>query len=349
MQMKYVMLSCVLVLMMSCSQNTDTTKLAVSQSKAAKVEVRKVVNDSQAEKYRFSGVAMPELSSQLSFSLPGKLAALNYTDGAFVAKDQLLAELENSEYLSSYQIADADYQRVSDNFERLRKVYESGSLPEKDFVDIKLRVIQAKAQRDIALKKFNDTKLTAPFAGKLIKQNIDVGTFLNPGISIYQLVKFDVIHCEISVPENNVPFVGIGSQAEVFVSALKKTYTGRIISISPVADPATHTYKTIVAVRNKDLKILPGMVVTCSIVKGASTVLPSVPITSLVRDSMNDYSIFVYDPKSKQVAQRKVELGDTRENQTSIRSGVSEGDLLVVKGHHSIEDGQEVVATLLNK
>ena len=68
-------------------------------------------------------------------------------EGQKVNKGQLLATIDQTTYKNAFDIANAGLEQANDNFKRLNSLYQKGSLPERDFIAVKVAVAQANANK----------------------------------------------------------------------------------------------------------------------------------------------------------------------------------------------------------
>lgn len=105
---------------------------------------------------------------------------------------------------------------------------------------------------------------------------------------------------------------------------------GRVITPIPQMDPVTRTVEARAEIVEAKSTLFPGMYVQGMLIHGESRRSPSVPEKALTRIGDADY-VFVQRGDDTFEA-RRVELGQRGENRYEIRSGLSEGDEVVVDG-----------------
>ena len=78
-----------------------------------------------------SGQEAHEVS--LGFKTAGQIESILVQEGDFVRKGQLLASLDDSDYLLGVEAAQIQYDQLQDEVGRLRKLYESKSVSGNDY------------------------------------------------------------------------------------------------------------------------------------------------------------------------------------------------------------------------
>ncbi len=126
--------------------------------------------------------------------------------------------------------------------------------------------IASKASLDKDKAMFAYARMTAPFDGVVTQINAYTGALLPAGTgsgrgesALCRLSQNDVLRLVIPVPERAVPDIHIGQDVTVDVSALKRTFTGKMVRFSGQIDPATRTMHTEVTVPNANYQLVPGM------------------------------------------------------------------------------------------
>ena len=126
--------------------------------------------------------------------------------------------------------------------------------------------IASKASLDKDKAMFAYARMTAPFDGVVTQINAYTGALLPAGTgsgrgesALCRLSQNDVLRLVIPVPERAVPDIHVGQDVTVEVSALKRTFTGKVVRFSGQIDPATRTMHTEVTVPNANYQLVPGM------------------------------------------------------------------------------------------
>ena len=132
-----------------------------------------------------------------------------------------------------------------------------------------------------------------------------------------------------------------GDVVSLTVDALPgKSFSGTIKRLYPTIDPATHTVNIEVQVPNQSRELRPGMYAKVEVNFGHSTNIV-VPDAAVVRlQGSGQRNVFVVEDGV--AVQREVTLGRHFEGQYEILSGLSEGELVVVKGGNSLRNGAQV-------
>jgi RND family efflux transporter MFP subunit len=136
--------------------------------------------------------------------------------------------------------------------------------------------------------------------------------------------------------------VHLGQQVDVRVPTLKRSFPGKVERFSDKLSVATRTMDTEVDVTNPSLVIIPGMYaeVDLSLDSRRGVLVVPVPAVDVGSDDSSG-QVAVVTPKNH-VEMRKVQLGLQTSTRVEIRSGLKEGDLVVVGSRSGLQSGQEV-------
>ncbi|MFL6352199.1 MAG: efflux RND transporter periplasmic adaptor subunit [Bryobacteraceae bacterium] len=272
-------------------------------------------------------------------------------------------ELQRAE--SSHQIAHLSYTRLSDVAKS-----KAGLIAQQEIDDAHSKDLVAEAQVNSArsnlaaaeqqvqistaeLQKAKTlliyTRVSAPFAGVITKRYADTGSMIQAGTSsstqampLVNLSENSLLRLILPVPESAVPTVHIGQQVEVHVPTLGRSFPGRVARFADKLSSKTRTMETEVDVPNPSLVLIPGMFAEVNLTLDHRGSVLAVPIPAVDISSDESSGQVVRVTPENRVEIRKVQLGLQTATDIEIRSGLSEGDLVVTGNRGSLRSGQEV-------
>lgn len=200
-----------------------------------------------------SGRLVHEEEVNLSTEQPGKVTAIYVREGEKVEAGQLLAQIDDEQYLktveqreASVRMQEMSIERQETSLENQRRQWErqvmlaeQNAIDENTFdnatnslriAEIDLRssleqLRQTQAQLDQAEDDLSKTKVYAPISGTVISLDIEVGeTAISsstnvPGSSLMTIADTSSILTEVNVDEADIASVEIGQRAEIFAIA----------------------------------------------------------------------------------------------------------------------------------
>ena len=201
------------------------------------------------------------------------------------------------------------------------------------------------------------TKVTAPFAGVITQRYADTGSMIQAGTAsqtqakaVVRVSENSLLRLILPVPESVVHTIHIGQAVEVRVPSLNRSFPGKVARFDEKLSLATRTMDTEVDVPNPNLILIPGMYATVDLSLAQRNAVLAIPVTAVDIDSdaaqaegaaVRKGRVMVITPNNR-VETRQIELGLETANKVEVRSGLNEGDMVVVGGRAALEAGQEV-------
>jgi multidrug efflux pump subunit AcrA (membrane-fusion protein) len=168
----------------------------------------------------------------------------------------------------------------------------------------------------------------------------DTGSLVTANTPILDIVSLDPLLVVVEVIERDYPRISVGTEASVRAEAFPgETFRATVKRVAPVLSADSRQARVELEVTNPGLKLKPGMyaevVFTFDRRDGVWSVASDVPYRKI-----DGYVIFVADPATGTVEERRVELG-LREGDRVELLGVGTIDgPVVVMGQHLLRDGQ---------
>lgn len=205
---------------------------------------------------------------------------------------------------------------------------------------------------------FEYTSVTAPFDGVITKRYADTGSMIQAGTAsqtqampLVRLAQNGRLRLTLPVPESAVPTIRLGQRVEVRVPTLKRSFPGTVARFADQLNLQTRTMDTQVDVLNPSLVLVPGMYAEVNLSLMRRDAVLSIPLTAVDIESqespqsgapaVSEGTVMVVTPNNR-VEVRKVSLGLQTADEVEVRSGLNEGDLVVIAGRAGLQAGQEV-------
>lgn len=325
-------------LMVSCKQEVKK----VEQVPAVNVTVQPVQKTNSLQQLSYSGTIEPDNTVQVGFAVPGVVNNVAVQEGQSVNRGQLLASIDATEYSNALAIANAGLAQAEDMYARLNELYQKGSLPAKDYIEIKTKVAQARANKSINAKHIADSRLYAPMSGIVTSKMVERGSMAAPGVPAFVIVKTDKVYAKFSVSESEVGSIKKGTDAAVFIPTVNDSLKGKITIINPMADPVSKTYSIKIQLTNAGGKLMPGMLTNVRIKTDKSVDAILIPATAVVRDADDITYVFIVNAQNKAIRKRITTSTVAGMEQIMVTEGLNDGDKLVIAGQSRLKDGSAV-------
>ena len=197
-----------------------------------------------------------------------------------------------------------------------------------------VRASQAAQSRVKTLQSYE--QITAPFSGVISKRYADPGAMIPAGTSsstttlpVVKLSQIDLLRLVVEVPESAVPTIHVGETVRVNVSALKKSFDGKVSRFSDRLSTGTRTMETEIDVPNRTGELVPGMDAEVVLTLEKRNNAVSLPISAVAGAGDKATLLVVEDGK---LAERNVKLGMETAEDREVLSNLNEGDLVVAGG-----------------
>lgn len=215
---------------------------------------------------------------------------------------------------------------------------QSGVVNEKTIAAAKAGVDAAKAALDIAANSLNNTSIVSPSAGYVSSKNIVKGQYAAPGVEIFAIKNSDTVEAEINITESDIPFVTVGTTAEVTVkSSDTGKFTGTVSMVNPTKNAQTGLYKVHIAIPNGEGKIKVGMIADITLTLKESESVISIPSEAIMQDG-DEFYVYLADAEGKTAVKTVVEKGIENSEMTEITNGVNAGDKVILKGKEYLSE-----------
>jgi len=134
----------------------------------------------------------------------------------------------------------------------------------------------------------------------------------------------------MNIYASNLKAVKEGMEVEITtLSYPDEVFTGKIAALSQVFDPEEKVLKARVIMPNKELKFKPEMSVVVKLKSTLAANKIAIPTDAIIFDQNRSFVVVEDSKDNFQV--REVELEGHHQNTTFIRSGLNEGENVVVK------------------
>ncbi len=339
----YLMLS-ILIVLAGCKKNDKENTSSHSESTKINVETTAVQSFVGNLTLQYSGLIEAAETTPLSFKTAGTVIQILVEEGQFVKKKQLLAKLDNTNSISTYELVLQKKQQAQDAYSRMKPMKENGTLSDIKWVEVETGLSQATIATEIAKRSIDDNNLYAPKSGVIGKKNVLQGMNVLPAVTSFELLNINNVYVNIPVPENEVGQLRIGQQAEIKIAATSQTLTGKINRIGVVANTISHTYPVKILVKNKDWKIKPGMV--CNATLNTQKNYNGLMLSSKALQLNANGEQYIYLVQDNGVIIKEV-LVESLSNNKVIVKGLTEGDIVVISGQEKLRDGSLI--NIINK
>ena len=339
----------------SCQPPSSQEETTAEESfGAAPVKVYKVKRQRISENLFYTGLIEAWKEINITPDVAGKIAAIHVEEGDSVRKGHLLAELDTrairlqlDQTKAGVAVAEANYNDAKRNMDRMERLSREKAVSEQQAEKINLafeaaeaQLQQAKAALNLANHQLDVSLMKAPFNGIIAQRSVEVGDMINPmmgGAGVLTLVDFYRVKISVDVSHQDIVRVTKGQPALLKVSVLPgERFNGQVSVVNLAANILTKKFRVEVRVNNPDLVLRPNTFGEVMFEVEIHENVVAVPQKAVVDNK------FVFVAKGDKAEKRDVVLGIQNAEMVEIVSGLVEGDLVIVEGNYSMDDGTEI-------
>ena len=298
-----------------------------------------------------------------------RIVSIDFKDGQFVKKGDLLAQLDPSAFQAQLDQAEANLardqahlQNAQINLNRYLPLEKQGFAPEQQVATQQAMVAQQQATIksdqaaiEYAKTQLSYTKLVAPFDGVAGIRLLDAGNIIHattsrgfPGepnalVVVNQVQPISVM---VTLAAADIPKVqdalAKGSVKVIALSADGKTEldTGTLAAIDNQANTTSGTIGLKAIFPNPNRRLWPGMFVNVRVVTQMQDNGLTIPLEAVQQGPQGQY-VFVVGPDHK-VSMQPVSVRETLNGESLIDKGLSAGETVVVRGQYRLTPGTTV-------
>ena len=292
----------------------------------------------------FPGVVKESQEINLGFKTAGQIEKIHVKEGSYVKEGQLIAELDSKDYQLGVNATQIQYDQLSRQVERLKKLKEGRSISGNDYDKAVSGLEQLAIQLQADKNKVAYTKLYAPTSGYVQKVNFDKAEMVNAGTPVVVLLDTHNMEVEVNIPaeiytqQKNIASIVCKS------NMIEKEMPMKLVSITPKAD-ANQLYQMILSFKGAvDKKITSGMNVDVNFMVNKTTQEKSrqtLPLHAIFHQEDSDY-IWVLRSDST-VAKMAVTVNGVDDRGNAVIETPLTGNEKVIKaGVNMLQEGEKV-------
>lgn len=307
----------------------------------------------------FPATVEPTYDAQLAFRVNGEIAERLVVAGQTVKEGDVLARLDDKDFLLQLKQAQARYNLSKSQYQRSKQLFEEKLIAVSFYDEAQAQLDIAEAQLDAAKTNLKYTILKAPFDGVIAQLHVEPYEFVQAKQPIMELQGRDLVDVTIQVPETLMARVSRSAETNLYQPTLildakpdtKFKVFSREHDITP--NPMTKSYQVVFAFKPpEDINVLAGMTgslyVELDRVLGVQSSSLIVPIESvfLPNEFAGQDKHFLYRLDSENKVQL-IEVQLVKVNQEGaliqpVNNNLKVDDVVIAAGSHLLQNGQQV-------
>ncbi len=248
----------------ACSgSEAETPVSAVETVRSIPVRTATATTRDLTETLSLTGTLDPRAQVTVVPELSARLERVLHNEGDRIARDQLLAVLDDADFLlardrakAMLDVAEANRAHARAEKERADSLLKTGGITDKDHLSAQVAVqvaeastAQARSELAIAERQISRTQIKAPISGRIAKRHADAGAIVTAGTPLYTIVDDEVFEFRSSVASGDFGKIKVGEHVTVTADALPGFVTeGEVNRIAPQVDTRSRSFEVIIRV-----------------------------------------------------------------------------------------------------
>ena len=365
------------------AQASSTKKKDFSVSSAVLVETAPARSGAFSVQGDYAGEFVAQRTAEVAFEVSGRIIELGYDLGDRVDKGEGLAAVDQTSYAQKVREAGAAVamaeaslgeatvavENLEADLKRKRPLLDKQLISEREVEDLESQLLQARqkiqvaeatlaqhrARLQTARENLRHTKIRAPFAARIARRHIDLGSFVGPNQPVFRLVSDSAPYLRVKVPERDAGNIELGKPVEVRVGAIGGArLDGEVARVAPAVDPQTRMLQvdvTLEAPADKEAsddadrarvaqRIRPGMYAQARVQLGSRDEAVTVPKQALLEERGGAPFVWVVD--GGKARKQNLLVGLRGRDRVEVVEGLSGGETIVLRGFEKLEPGATV-------
>lgn len=230
-------------------------------------------------------VVRPSMFVELPSLTPGIIQSVSVQEGMGVSKGEVLVQLDDRIFRARLATATIRAnltgalerarveQRISmERLQRLQRVVSAGAGRSYEIQEAQGAIDQATAaikqqqdvldsaesERQLAEAQLVELTITAPFDGVITRVRQKAGA-VDPTVVVIEMANLSLLEVELNVPSIRFGQLQVGQTVQLNADVpISSTLQGVVLSVSPIIDSASDTFRCLVQIENRDGKLPAG-------------------------------------------------------------------------------------------
>ncbi len=267
--------------------------------------------------------------STVSAQTSGRITEVLVDVDDYVNKGDIIVRFRDREQQAELRAAVARAGEARSTFNRMKDLLERKLISRAEYDRAEAALKSANAEREQAQEQLEHTVVRAPYSGIVVERHVEPGETANPGQPLMTGLSLERLRAIAQVPQSHIVSVRQLARARViFPTEGNASVEGDTLTISPYADPVSHTFNVRVDLPEGQHGVYPGMFAKVAFVTGEMQRL-LIPAEAVVHRSE---VTGVYVIKGQHISFRQIRVGrDFDDGQVEVLAGLDAGERVALE------------------
>lgn len=351
--MRFLFLPLIFLTLTGCFKNQKSNK------PVPEVLVATPIKQMVTRYEEYTGTVAATQQVNLVARVEGFLESINFNDGQFVKKGDLLFVIQQDTYIEKVKRAQANLDYDNSEYQRQLSMLKENATSQAEVEKYLSRMQVDKADLELAKINLGYTEVRAPFDGLLAAHQKDVGAVvgsspMNPTVLVaieaitpvyvnFNMNTRDALVLREELRNKGEDKTQVIGNLPVFVALSNEEgfpHEGILDFVNNSVDTSTGTIQMRAIFPNQDHLLIPGFFAKVRIAIGAPFEALTVPNAIIQSDQVGEFILTV---NAQNVVQRNdVKTGPRKGESRAILQGLSENESVIVAGINSVRVGASV-------
>jgi membrane fusion protein (multidrug efflux system) len=309
------------------SENTAAPPAAVELSEVRRGSISTFLETTATLEARNSAILVAQRS--------GQVVAILVEDGKWVKRGDARLSVQRTELGA---------EMAKREIERGNQLGDKGYLSKKELDDLNVRMRNAWVESEQARYDLSQTRLRAPFAGRVVERMVNLGETVTEGKECFRIVDFNPVLLRLFFPERELNRVRVGQEATVTLNSHPRPFAARVSLVNPVVDPTNGTFKVTLEIPNPSGLLRPGAFAHVRLKTGHVGNAVLVARRSVLSEDGEQY---VFVARGDSVVKVAVRVGVVESDTAEVVEGLAPGEKVVTVGQGGLKPGAKIKAVAI--
>lgn len=334
-----VVATIVVVLVMNKKTTKEKTQMVADVSSAVAVKIITVKDSTYAVGFSSSGVLQALRELPFVSDVSGRIVNIYVDEGSVVNKGTLLIQLDSEMLSADVASAEAAFEGLKKDYERYKNSNAQGGVTDQQLDNLHTQMVAAESRYVTSKRHLTDASIKAPIAGTINKRYVEVGSYLNPGSKLFDIIDNSQLKVMCFVTEKQILDIWKGQMVRLVSETFPgETFAGKIVFIGDKAERSLN-FPVEITITDGKKELKSGMFISVNFNSDTQKNGIIIP-RNAISGSVEAASVFVIENGTAK--KQSIVVGNMVDEQIEVLQGLQCGDSVIVGGLINITEGSKV-------
>lgn len=245
----------------------------------------------QSGEHQVQAVLVAQNIAVISSTLDARIIKMPFRDGDLFNKGDVLAEFDCGGETARLREVQSRQRLSKTQLDAYNELKALDVVSKIEVVTAQENNAQAVAQIEQLRNRISLCKITAPFAGRVVKKTASQYEFVQTGRVLMEIVSREPLQAQFLIPSIWLRWLNVGTPVDVYVAETDRHYSAKVARIHGEVDPVSQSLQVEAELDNYSEVLLPGMSGRASFAPEAVFKKPGFGFLGLMVDSPPDSSV----------------------------------------------------------